>query len=333
MRQLHHQVVSRPAAAGGDSQHNEIAAGQRVATLICVSAEYLQHAAVCLASLLANNPDLLFDIVVVNRPSTEFDADRLRRSLARFPNHCLSFRTFSPPAEVLLPVNPRAPDLTVDVWTRLWVGEFFDDNVDRVLYLDVDIVVVGSIAPLWHTDLAGNVVGAVDIPGDEIGIPRLGLPAEDGYFNSGVLLINLKQWRKTRVFDTLIKYIVAHPELMVYTGDQDALNACLHNRKERLDPKWNAVWTFFQKSAPVPLARAEIERVRRQACIIHFNIHPKPWSYLCVHPRKAEYEKYLKMTEWRDFVPPDRTPINRVRKAASAMLPMNLKVFLKRLRG
>jgi lipopolysaccharide biosynthesis glycosyltransferase len=308
-------------------EKSEAAAANRVATLMCIDAVYLQHAAVCLVSLLANNPDLFFDIVVVRRPNEGFDDDKLRRSLQRFANHSLSFRVFTPPTEAALTLNPRA-HYTLDIWNRLWVEEFFAENVDRVLYLDADIVVTGSIAGLWRTDLEGNLVGAVDIPGAQAGVVRLGL-AENGYFNSGVLLIDLKEWRRARVLDALISYISAHPEQMVYTPDQDALNACLYDRKKRLDPKWNAVWTFFQETDPVPLPRAELETVRRQACIIHFNNSPKPWSYFCAHPRKAEYKKYLRMTEWRDFVPPDRTAMNRLRKLTAAVLPGNLKAFLR----
>ena len=44
-------------------------------------------------------------------------------------------------------------------------------------------------------------------------------------------------------------------------------------------------------------------------------------SYFCDHPRKDEYDKYLRMTEWRDFVPADRTPLNRLRKITSVLLP------------
>jgi lipopolysaccharide biosynthesis glycosyltransferase len=303
-----------------------------VPTLICTDNAYLQHSAVCLLSLLANNPDLFFDIVVVRRPIVKLDEEKLRRSLARFLNHSLKFRVFIPPPGVSLPLNPRA-HYTVDSWSRLWVEEFFADDVERILYLDGDIVVVGSITPLWRIDLDGQVLGAVDIPGAQVGVQRLGLRVEDGYFNAGVLLIDLKQWRETRILDTLLNYISAHPEQMVYTLDQDALNACLHGRKKRLDPRWNLVWTFFQDRDPVPLTGAEIEAVKREACIIHFNVSPKPWSYLCEHPRKAEYQKYLRKTEWRDFVPPDRTPINRLRNAIATILPRSAKVFLGRLKG
>jgi lipopolysaccharide biosynthesis glycosyltransferase len=198
-----------------------------------------------------------------------------------------------------------------------------------VLYLDGDIVVIGNIAALWRVDLEGALLGAVDIPGSDRGVINLGLRLEDGYFNSGVLVFDLKQWRETRALDTVLGYVEAHPEQMMRDVDQEALNACFYGRRKRLDYKWNVLSSFFREPVSLPLAPAEIAEVRRDARLIHFNGHLKPWSYFCDHPRKAEYEKYLRMTEWRDFVPKDRTIVNRLRKSLAPILPEKAKAVLK----
>lgn len=302
-----------------------VTAGNRVHLLLSTNSLFLQHTAVCLMSLLANNSDLFFDIVVVGRDKEPLDEEKLRRSLVRFPNHLLRFREFIPPTDILLPLP--GDFYTIETWARLWVEEYFPPEVDRVLYLDGDIVIVGSIAPLWNTDLSGALLGAVDIPGSGAAT-RLGLSAEDGYFNAGVLLIDLAQWRETGALQTVLDFVSAHPE-RILTVDQDALNACFHGRRKQLDYKWNVIRPFFREPLALPLPRAEIEAVRRAARIIHFNGASKPWNYLCDHPRKAEYEKYLRLTEWRDFVPPDRTPLNRLRKGISAILPYPVKRVLK----
>jgi lipopolysaccharide biosynthesis glycosyltransferase len=330
-----------PARSGAAASFAEYSAGadgvcgsaqqgrDRVHLLMCSNVLFLQHTAVCLVSVLANNPELFFDVVVVGRATERLDEDKLRRSLARFPNHLLSFREFTPPAGRHLPLNPRA-HYTLDNWTRLWVEEFFPDDIGRVLYLDSDIVVLGSIAALWRVDLDGALFGAVDIPGSQQGVDKLGMRAEDGYFNSGVLLIDLEQWRQTRALQTVLDYIEAYPERLVYTLDQDALNACFYARRKRLDYKWNAIWPFFREPVALPLTMLEIERVRREARIIHFNGSLKPWSYFCDHPRRADYQRFLRMTEWRNFVPIDRTPFNILHKRMSELLPQKVKHLLKK---
>lgn len=305
-------------------------ASKTVNLLLCANALYLQHAGVCLASVLTNNVDLFFNVVIVGRATEMLDEEKLRRSLMRFPNHVLSFKNFTPPSDTMLPLNPSA-HYTLDNWTRLWVEQFFDENTDRVLYLDCDIVVLGSLAPLWRIDLGDALLAAVDIPGSTQGVTHLGMRAEKGYFNSGVLLIDLKKWREKRALESVLHYVKTYPERMCYTLDQDALNACFYDRTKRLDYIWNVTWSFFQSSIEVPLSAAEIQRVRRQARILHFNTSVKPWSYFCDHPLKGEYEKYLRMTEWRDFIPPDRTVLNKLRKAGSAILPKRAKKVLKKI--
>jgi lipopolysaccharide biosynthesis glycosyltransferase len=302
------------------------AAAASVSILMCTNALFLQHTAVCLASLLANNPDAFFDIVIVRRATEELNEEKLRRSLAGFSNHSLTFQKFTPPADLLLPLEPHA-HYTIDTYTRLWLGEFFPEQVTRVLYLDADIVVVGGISQLWQTDLDGALMGAVDIPGSDQGVRRLGMRLEEGYFNAGVLLIDLAQWRATRGEITVLDYIRAYPERVSY--DQDALNACFRSRTKRLDYKWNVIRPFYREPLVLPLGRTEIETIRHDARIIHFNGGSKPWSYFCDHPRRAEYERYLRMTEWRNYVPADRTLMNMVRKGISAMTPDPVKRALK----
>jgi lipopolysaccharide biosynthesis glycosyltransferase len=159
---------SAPPAVAEQHRNGMPAATTRVNTLLCTNALFLQHAAVCLASLLANNPELFFDVVIVAQATETLDEEKLRRSLTQFPNHSVTFRKFAIPNDLLLPLNPLA-HYTIDTYTRLWLNEFFPANVDRVLYLDADIVVVDSIAPLWTADLDGALMAAVDIPGSDRG--------------------------------------------------------------------------------------------------------------------------------------------------------------------
>lgn len=301
-------------------------AAERVHLLLCTNALFLQHAAVCVASVLANNPDLFFDTVIVSQQHERLDEEKFRRSMASFPNHSLEFRKFSIPDSLVLPLNPLS-HYTLDTYSRLWVGEFFPADVTRVLYLDADMVVVGSLAPLWTEDLAGALIGAVDIPGSPRGVERLGLQAEDGYFNAGMLVIDLAQWRATRAEQVVLDYIRENPERVLY--DQDALNACFYNRTKRLDYRWNVIRPFFHEPPTLPLRRQELETICREARIIHFNGGSKPWSYFCDHPRRAEYQTYLRMTEWRDFVPPDRTLLNRFRKLVSTVVTRPAKSMLR----
>jgi len=299
----------------------------RANILICTNASYLQHVAVCLSSLITNSPAIFFNIVVVSRSGEFLDEKKLSQSLSFSKQHTIAFRQFSPPPDCFLPLNPNA-GYTLDIWTRLWVDEFFERDVDRVLYLDGDIVITGDISPLWHCALDGALLGAVDIPGSPQGVERLGLRPQDGYFNSGVLLIDLKQWRDTGALKEVLRYVSMN-SARLHDPDQDALNGCFYHRRKRLEYKWNAIRPFFRKPIVLPLSPDEIDHVLRDVRVIHYNGVSKPWSYFCDHPRRGEYNKYLQMTEWRNFVPADRTPINVLRKHVARILPTSLKHLIK----
>src|SRR5258708_35738586 len=118
-----------------------------VPLLLSTDAEFLQHAAVCLTSLLVNNPKLFFDIVIVSRPIQDLDEEKLRRSLRRFSNYSLALLKFEPPAN-------RLPlfEYTLDTWTRLWMEEFFPKTVTPVFYLAETSWGVGGMPCFWRTD-------------------------------------------------------------------------------------------------------------------------------------------------------------------------------------
>src|ERR1700730_371445 len=108
---LRPSVTGSAVILGASAQHSAIGNWQKddgtvrspVHLLLCTNSLYLQHAGVCLISLLANNPDLFFDVVIVGRVTELLDEEKLRCSLTRFPNHSLSFRKFIPPADRILP--------------------------------------------------------------------------------------------------------------------------------------------------------------------------------------------------------------------------------------
>ncbi len=294
--------------------------------LLCCNASYLQHLFVVLTSIAEQHSHFGYNVVVVMQDGDPAEHDRIARdALGRYTHMQVAFRRFVPDASLVLPTRAH---YTVDIFTRLWVSDFFGDDVDRVLYLDSDMVIVESLDPLWEMPLRDHTLGAVSIPGSTR-CPMFAIPETAGYFNSGVLLIDLARWRKTNAFDRLMAFIQANHARLI-DPDQDALNAVLHHDRMPLDPIWNVITPFYFPYHDLRLTAAEVERVRRQARILHFNGASKPWSYFCRHPRRDAYWHALRLTPWRDFQPLDRTVFNRLRRSISMLLPGWLKRLLGR---
>lgn len=295
-----------------------------IPTLFCINARYAQHAAVCMVSLLENNRDAFFDFVVVSTGDLGTEAAKLRRTLAAYPNAALKTVRFDTCPGLRLPVRAH---YSTDNYTRLWMAEFFPLSTRKILYLDSDMIVAGDIADLWRSELGGAVLGAVTIPGSTR-CAALGIPETYGYFNSGVLLVDLARWRSENVFARLTGYLGMNGDAIV-DADQDVLNACLHDRRLPLPSIYNAISPFFLDYHPLGMSEDEIAAVRAEARIIHFNGASKPWSYLCRHPRRGDYWRYLARTEWRDEEPEDRNFANWTKKTFGPLLPEALRNYVR----
>jgi lipopolysaccharide biosynthesis glycosyltransferase len=94
---------------------------------------------------------------------------------------------------------------------------------------------------------------------------------------------------------------------------------------------WNAISPFYFDYHDLRLPEGEVPRIQAGVRIVHFNGASKPWSYFSRHPRRADYYKYLRLTPWRNFMPADRTMLNRLRRAISASMPSQVRQFARGL--
>jgi len=176
-------------------------------------------------------------------------------------------------------------------YARFLIPYIFPDTVSRVLYLDADILVLDDLTPLWETNLEDAILGAVlDGLDSQIknGQPGLENAAKvQSYFNAGVLLINLDQWRKEGISTKAIEYLTLHPDSRF--SDQDALNVVCDGRWKKLDPRWNFV-DFYEK---VNISDLTAEQ---RPGIVHFAAWEKPWDARIYHVNASFYHTYRSLT-------------------------------------
>lgn len=263
---------------------------------------YIQHAGVMLCSLFENNPsDRFFIYVLVN-----FDQNRELTKLQRIAekyNQTLRVINIADRKVKNLKTSGHA---TQAVYFRLLIPELIDFSIEKVLYLDSDIIVKKNIAALWNTDLQHYPLAAVR----EAYFDRhqqLGMSPETLYFNSGVLLINLPVWRSERVSERTIEYIEQYPD-RIETWDQDGLNAVLQGNWLALHPVWNLQSLFTCKPAnELDVNAQQLQESLTDPAVIHYSSKFKPWHVWCDHPLKDEYYRYLKLTPWKHFRLPEQT--------------------------
>ena len=136
---------------------------------------------------------------------------------------------------------------------RLVAIDKLSEKINKVLYLDVDTIIRKPLQKLYNLDLANNIVGAV----------QNDTKSKESYFNSGVLLIDLKKWDKLSITDRAIKFIQEHPDKIDY-WDQDALNFVLKSQWLELPRVYNSFTHSVKDITSV--------------VILHFVGSTKPWN-------------------------------------------------------
>lgn len=189
------------------------------------------------------------------------------------------------------------------VYFRLILPNLLDKSVNRIIYLDCDIVCRGPLRHLYDVDLKGNIIGACE---DHVLSPRMSLcylnkvDADNFYFNSGVLLIDCEAWRRNRITEKCLDYLrVEHPMHF----DQDTLNSVLQRCWLHLPYRWNYMADFHgayfhDKEYEMDLNKS----YPFYPVLIHFT-GVKPWNHANRSVYKYEFFKYQSLTRWKDIIP------------------------------
>jgi lipopolysaccharide biosynthesis glycosyltransferase len=207
---------------------------------------------------------------------------------------------------------PTVGHINDSMYLRLFMGELLPPQVDRVIYLDVDLLVESDLADLWREEFGPAIVLAVRNYSRSIMRSHLPLPGIDEatrrkrkYFNSGVMLVNLTRWREERIGEAAFYYIRRNRAVIEF-GDQDGLNAVLFGKWEELDISWNAQVDKLMDLDQ--LGRGEMyDEIRRRRDellfrprIRHYSGAKKPWHAGRFRPVRKAFLHYLHGCRWFD---------------------------------
>jgi lipopolysaccharide biosynthesis glycosyltransferase len=188
--------------------------------------------------------------------------------------------------------------ITRATYLRLTMTKVLPSSMRRVLFLDVDMTVTGSLLPLWQTDLQGKVCAAVQDPGGhaEEFARKYSLSPPGQYFNAGVLLFDFEKLCAGLYLENSIT-LLAQPGAHYEYADQDALNIVLWDRWLPINLKWNFQRKFYYDDFAAFRPSGWFEPV-----IIHYTETFKPWRRDEWHPYAWIYLKNLLRTPYRHDV-------------------------------
>lgn len=262
---------------------------------------FAAHVSALFVSILenANQTTSIFDFYVVD-DEISIANKRLMRETIKEYEATLHFMTIDKKYFADAVESDRIPETA---YYRIAIPELFKgQDIDKILYLDCDMIALTDISALWKLDLSDYILAAVEDAGFHHRLEKMDVAcASTKYFNSGFMLINVKKWLDKGVTNRVLKYIHNNPEKLRF-HDQDALNAILHDQWLQLHPKWNAQSYIMKREIEHPTLEGEKEyfETRRNPKIIHYSGHIKPWSPDFTSSLKKYYEKYAKMTAFSE---------------------------------
>lgn len=275
--------------------------------LYTTDSKFLPQVAASMCSIMENNrhePDLHFYILGLQisddalAPLIQFTA-AYHRTFTHIPlNNIQSYYPFVIDTSGWHPI----------VLARLIIDKLLPKEVTRVIYLDGDTIVRGSLSALYNTDMHGAPIGGCqEATYSKSNLEALQLSGTP-YINAGVLLIDLEVWRKEKTGDAIIAYYAAHSGRL-FANDQDAINGALNSRLYLLPLSYNYCnsydyYTYAalkKMAAPAPFVNeSDYRSYVQNPIIIHYLGEERPWRAGNRHRYGADYLHYLSLTPYKD---------------------------------
>jgi lipopolysaccharide biosynthesis glycosyltransferase len=216
---------------------------------------------------------------------------------------------------------PVRGHMSIATYYRIILAEIVENNIDKIIYLDCDIVVLGDIINLYNIDISDYFLGAVEEEDKDSSLiqqvkKNLSIKENEKYFNAGVLLINVKKWKENNITKKCMDFISNNPQkIIIY--DQDGLNYLMHDKCKYIDNTYNVQ---FKENSTRPI---------KKPFILHLTSENKPWRYLYINSYgKKQYQYYFKKTPWKD----SNLEVINLRllfKKIIKIIKKNIKIFLK----
>lgn len=263
--------------------------------LVTIDKNYIAPFQTMLKSLIVNNPQDRFHVWLLHSRIPQED-------LGPLMEYCNAQRVTLTAIQVDrtifkdAPISKRYPQ---EMYYRLLAPLILPESVERILYLDPDILVINPVRPLWETQLEGCAFAAAAhsvVPDMVDDVNRIRLNTDHAYFNTGVILMALDAVRKLVNTNDIFEYVRAHSaELLL--PDQDVFN-CLYGAyaKQLDDAVWNYDARRFSTYKLNSGGKYDMDWVMQNTVFLHFCGKQKPWKSSHSSRFSALYKHYMQLT-------------------------------------
>ena len=290
----------------------------QIAIVCATDDNYAPYCGIMLTSVFENNKDRKISaFILIDKPLKEKQQRRFKK-LSKEYGAEINFIIVDNFFFERFPLKGDEKNIkhwSIVTYYRLYAEDLLPKDVEMVLYLDCDIIVNRPIGELFDMDWEGYAVGVVPDMCTEWQeyYDRLGYDRNKGYFNAGVLFMNLDYWRTHDIGQKCIVYLASNYD-RIFNNDQDVLNVITQDCKRILPVSYN-----YQMQLRMPYFFNTFNECMKKDVlktksphIIHYAAELKPWmTKYYFHPFNDEWHRYKKLSPWkrlRDKLP-DKRPV------------------------
>ena len=265
---------------------------------------YIPYLDIAVRSLIENaSKDYQYRIIVLNTGIEPENIAKVKKN--ERDGFVIDFIDISKHLEKIKSYFKKVYHFSIVTYYRIFIASLFP-QYDKIVYLDCDLVVLGDISKLYGTELGDNILGAV--PDQYVcNTKEFKIYAEkaigvnpNNYFNAGVFVISLEQFRKNNIENKFISLITKH-DFDLLDPDQAYLNYLCFGKTQILPNGWN-------KSPTELLCEGDKN-------IVHYNLYKKPWQYDDVIDGEY-FWKYAKKSPFYELILQRKKQFSAKEKAA-----------------
>ncbi len=285
---------------------------------------YFYPLSVVVESIIRNcNDDTRYDFYCLHDGIQESKRNQLQHYLKKDNLHSINFIFLEQKLENVH-VSGHLSKMT---YARLLATDYFTD-LDKILYLDIDTLVLGDLTELFATDVSNNELAATRDVINGSHIPNF----YGRYYSAGVALLNLAQMRKNNTNKKLMELINSQTQYKYH--DQDMLNIACAGQIVELPLQYNYPRMFASNLRLVP--ESDIEIFEREHFPLHeFNAHMqkapvilhysgyKPWNNHFV-PMQSVWMKYYKLSSVSQWKLPRTQLKNKIKNSKEFFYTLKL---------
>lgn len=269
-----------------------------VRILVALDEQYIPPLRVMLKSLSISNPGETVELYLMHDSIPDAQMEELEGYCAG-----LGFVLYAVRVDACQFADaPVFRHYSIAMYFRLLACWILPESIERILYIDPDTMVINPIRPLYEMDIGENLYAAASHTGLASGITeninrfRLGISGQ--YFNSGVLLMNLKQQRQEMRPKDIFAFASEHRDELVLP-DQDILNGLYGGR---VLPISDVLYNYDARNHNAYMLMSggehDTDFVMRNTIVLHFCGSAKPWMRQYRFRYGTLYKHYMRLSGW-----------------------------------